>query len=193
MRILALSDIESSFIHDHFDPQYFKGVSLVLAAGDMRAEYLSYIVTMLNVPLLYVHGNHDARLLKEPPEGCTCIDGIIYEHDGLRIAGLGGCMTYTGGPLQYTEKEMTKRIAKNKFKYRKGIDLFLTHAPAFGLGDGTDQAHTGYKCFIELLDKYKPGHMVHGHQHLNYGKMERTLQYQNTKIINAYDYIIFEI
>lgn len=193
MRILAISDIESKFIHDFFDPECFKDISLVLAAGDMNAEYLSYVVTMLNVPLLYVYGNHDARLLNHPPEGCTCIDGQVYEHNGLRIAGLGGCMTYTGGQFQYTEKEMAKRIKKNRFKYRKGIDLLLTHAPALGLGDGSDQAHTGYTCFLEMMDKYKPKIMVHGHQHLNYGKLERNHQYGSTKIINAYDYIIFDV
>ena len=193
MRMLAISDIESKFIHDHFDPDRFKGISLVLAAGDMKADYLSYVVTMLNVPLLYVHGNHDARLLREPPEGCTCIDGQIFEYEGIRIAGLGGCMTYSGGQLQYTEKEMSKRIAKNKFKYRKGIDLLLTHAPAFGLGDGNDQAHTGYQCFVDLLDKYKPKYMVHGHQHLNYGKLERVIKHADTTIVNAFDYTIFEI
>lgn len=69
----------------------------------------------------------------------------------------------------------------------------MTHAPAYKLGDGNDQAHTGYKCFVGLLDKHKPKWMVHGHQHLNYGKMERKIQYQETEIINAYDYVIIDV
>jgi len=41
----------------------FGDVELVLSCGDLPYYYLEYIVSMLNVPLLYVHGNHDA-----PPE-----------------------------------------------------------------------------------------------------------------------------
>lgn len=193
MRILAISDVESKTLYDHFDPERFKNIDLILSSGDLKADYLSYVVTVVNAPLLYVHGNHDRRFLSEPPEGCTNIDGGIYTYKGLRIAGLGGCMTYSGGPFQFTEHEMHKRIKKNRFKYRKGFDILLTHAPAYKLGDGNDQAHTGYKCFVGLLDKHKPKWMVHGHQHLNYGKMERKIQYQETEIINAYDYVIIDV
>lgn len=193
MRILAISDIESKTIYDHFDPERFKNIDLILSSGDLKADYLSYVVTVVNAPLLYVHGNHDRRFISEPPEGCTNIDGGIYTYKGLRIAGLGGCMTYSGGPFQFTEHEMHKRIKKNRFKYRKGFDILLTHAPAYKLGDGNDQAHTGYKCFVDLIDKHKPKWMVHGHQHLNYGKMERKIHYQETEIINAYDYVIIDV
>lgn len=193
MRILAISDIESKTIYDHFDPERFKNIDLILSSGDLKADYLSYVVTVVNAPLLYVHGNHDRRFLSDPPEGCINIDGGIYTFKGLRIAGLGGCMAYSGGPFQFTEHEMHKRIKKNRFKYRKGFDILLTHAPAYKLGDGNDQAHTGYKCFVGLLEKHKPKWMIHGYQHLNYGKMERKIQYQETEIINAYDYVIIDV
>jgi Predicted phosphoesterases, related to the Icc protein len=193
MKILAISDIESRYLVDYFDPSRFKDIDLILSAGDLKAHYLSYIVTMINKPLLYVHGNHDRTLLREPAEGCECIDDKVYEFNGLRIAGLGGCMTYNGGPLQFTDVEMSRRISKNKFKYRKGIDILLTHAPVFGIGDGKDQAHTGYKSFFKLLDKYAPAVMIHGHQHLNYGICEREHQYNETRIINAFDYKIIEL
>ncbi|HAS73357.1 MAG TPA: metallophosphoesterase [Clostridiales bacterium UBA8960] len=192
MRILAISDTESIFIRDHFNPDIFKGVDLILSAGDLKADYLSCIVTLINVPLLYVHGNHDARLLQEPPEGCICIDDKVIEYGGLRIAGLGGCMTYSGGPLQFTEQQMKRRIIKNTLKYRKGIDLLLTHSPAYKLGDGQDRAHVGYKCFVDLLDKHSPRLMIHGHQHLCYGNPNREINYKKTRIINAYEYVIIE-
>ncbi len=192
MRILAISDIESNYIYNHFDKERFKDVSLVLAAGDLKASYLSFVATMLNVPVLYVHGNHDSRLIESPPDGCICIDGRIYIHEGIRILGFGGCMKYKGGPFQYTEREMALRIAKNRLKYIKGFDILLTHAPAFELGDGGDLAHTGFKAFTRLMDKYQPKLMVHGHQHLNYGLFERKIQYNSTTIINAFDYTIID-
>lgn len=193
MKILAISDIESKHLIDFFDATKYKDIDLILSAGDLNSSYLSYVVTMINKPLLYVHGNHDIKLLNSPAEGCDCIDDDIVEFKGFRIAGLGGCMTYSGKALQYTESEMAWRIKKNVFKYRKGIDILLTHAPAFGLGDGKDQAHTGYQSFISLMDKYAPKLMIHGHMHLNYGICGREHQYKSTRIINAFDHTIIEL
>ncbi len=193
MKILAISDVESKHFIDFFDASKYKDVDLILSAGDLKGTYLSYVVTVLNKPLLYVHGNHDVSLLSVPAEGCECIEDNIVQFKGLRIAGLGGCMTYNGKTLQYTESEMAWRIKKNVFKYRKGIDILLTHAPAYALGDGKDQAHTGYKSFIKLLDKYAPKLMIHGHMHLNYGICQREHQYKSTRIINAFDHTIIEL
>lgn len=190
MKILAISDTESKLLREYYDHDQFKGVDLILAAGDLKADYLSYVVTCLNVPLFYVHGNHDARLLNDPPEGCTCIDDKIVTFGGLRIAGIGGSMCYNEGPFQYTETQMRRRLLRHTLKYRKGIDILLTHSPAYKLGDGQDRAHVGFKCFIDLLGKYEPQLMVHGHQHLNYGIPIRERSYKNTRIINAYEYVI---
>ena len=194
MKLLILSDIESKRLVDFYDADQYKDIDLILSAGDLKGDYLSYIVTVVNKPLLYVHGNHDISLLDHPAEGCDCIDDGIVVFKGLRIAGLGGCMTYNGNPLQFTESEMTWRIRKNTFKYRKGIDILLTHAPVYGIGDGKDRAHVGYKCFQRLLDKYEPKLMIHGHMHLNYGiAPSREHRYGNTRIINAFDHFVVEI
>jgi len=69
----------------------------------------------------------------------------------------------------------------------------LTHSPAYGLGDGEDLPHTGFKSFLTLLDKHKPKYMIHGHQHLSYKNTQRILQYKDTQVINAYGYYILEI
>ncbi len=193
MKILAISDVESKHLLDFFDPKKYEDVDLILSAGDLKGTYLSYVVTMVNKPLLYVHGNHDISLMNAPAEGCECIDDGVIKFKGLRIAGLGGCMTYNGKELQFTEAEMAWRITKNVLKYRKGIDILLTHAPVFGIGDGKDQAHVGYQSFIKMLDKYNPKLMVHGHMHLNYGICKREHRYKETRIVNAFDHYIIEI
>ena len=90
IKILAVSDFESKFIWDHFDPAVFKGTDLILSCGDLKASYLSYLVTMIPAPLFYIHGNHDGSYLHRPPEGCVDIDGKVVEYKGLRIGGLGG-------------------------------------------------------------------------------------------------------
>ena len=107
VRILAVSDEESKFIWEHFDPELFRGVDLILSCGDLKASYLSYLVTMIPAPLLYVYGNHDASYDRNPPLGCQCIDGAVTEFQGIRIAGLGGCMgDDPANPYQFTEDQL---------------------------------------------------------------------------------------
>ena len=38
VRILAVSDEESTFIWEHFDPELFRGVDLLLSCGDLKAS-----------------------------------------------------------------------------------------------------------------------------------------------------------
>src|SRR5689334_4887309 len=106
MKLLLVSDKEDKYIWDHFDPERFKDIDFIISCGDLKAEYLSFLVTMVNKPLFYVPGNHDKRYDVNPPEGCISLDGKYIEHMGLRIVGLGGSMCYNNGPHQYTEKEM---------------------------------------------------------------------------------------
>lgn len=193
MRILAISDTESPALYEYFDAERFSNVDLVLSAGDLKATYLSFIATVLSVPVLYVLGNHDTQLVENPPGGCICIEDWVYVHKGIRIAGLGGSMVYSGAPLQYTESQMAWRIFKKSLHYRKGVDILLTHSPAYGLGDGTDTAHIGFKAFLRLMDKYEPQLMVHGHQHLNYGQNKRFHTHGKTRIVNAYGYTLIDL
>lgn len=194
MKILVVGDKESPYIWDYFDRDRFNDIDLMLSSGDLKPEYLSFLVTMIKAPLFYVHGNHDSNYIKKEPLGCINIDDRIEVYNNIRILGLGGSQTYNYGPFQYTEKEMHVRIKKLKrtIKKNKGFDILLSHAPAFGLGDGGDLCHRGFKIFIDLLEQYQPKYFIHGHQHLNYGRQKRFLNYKETAIINAYGYHIFE-
>src|SRR6266853_31880 len=85
---------------------------LVVSCGDLPFDYLEFLVSRIDVPLLYVPGNHDPSLaspntgwmamqqdLPPPgPEGADNIDGRVTEYRGLRIAGLGGSLRYKDGP-----------------------------------------------------------------------------------------------
>lgn len=193
MKILIISDCEVSSLYEHINVSLYKDIDLILSAGDLPARYLSFLTTILRKPLLYVHGNHDHRYATNPPVGCICIEDMVYEFDGIRILGIGGCMEYRGGLHQYTEKQMVKRVRKLKRQMKKGFDILLTHSPAFGLGDGSDQAHIGFKVFQSIMERYEPTYMIHGHQHLNYANNERILHYNNTTIINAYGQYILEL
>ena len=189
MKILLLADEEVKALWDYYRPGMFDEYDLILAAGDLKGEYLTFIETLSNKPLVYVPGNHDKRYEIKPPEGCINADDDVVTVKGVRIAGLGGCAYYNGGKYQYTESEMDKRIRKLKGKIRKagGIDIILTHAAPKGLGDDTDYCHRGFEAFLPMMEAYKPKYLIHGHVHLNYGqKIERIHEYMDTTIINAY-------
>ena len=196
MKLLLLSDRECPYLWDYYQPGRLKEYDLIISCGDLKASYLSFLVTMGRAPLLYVHGNHDTQYESRPPEGCECIEDRIYTYKGLRILGLGGCPKYHTGKHQYTERQMQARIRKLWWKLRKsgGVDIVVTHAPPAGYGDGSDYAHRGWECLLPLLDKYKPKYLVHGHVHTNYGEGHpAVLQYGDTTIINAFERYVLEI
>jgi Icc-related predicted phosphoesterase len=150
---------------------------------------------MVGAPLFYVPGNHDKCFEQAPPEGCVNIDGTFVNACGLRILGLGGCRSQHKDIHQYTEEDMARRIKKlgRALKRAGGFDILVTHAPAFGLGDGKDLFHRGFECFIGLLDKYQPMFHFFGHQHKSYTHEKPPESYKNTRLVNACGYKIIEI
>lgn len=196
MRILAVSDQESTLLWDHFDRRYLEGVDLILSAGDLNPEYLSFLVTFCHAPLLYVHGNHDDRYRKNPPGGCICVENRIHVCKGLRILGLGGSMRYKQkGEHQYTQGQMNRRVLRMTLPLlkHKGFDILLTHAPAYNLNDGDDLAHTGFEAFRSLMDRYRPKYFIHGHVHLSYNPaLPRLDTYGETQVINGFGTYYFD-
>lgn len=205
MKILMLADHEEQALWGNWNErtrEVMSGVKLILSAGDIDAEYLEFLVTVLNVPLIYVRGNHDGRYDVRPPEGCVNAEGRIVEAAGLRILGLGGSMRYKpGAPDMYTEREMQMRIYSlrwrlfaDKMAGREGFDILLTHAPCKGWGDQDDLAHTGFDCFNDLLHRFRPQIHCFGHVHREYGHFKRTMEHPSgTVLINASGYYVFEL
>ena len=196
MKILVVADQVSPALYDYYIPGRLKDYDLILSCGDLKPQYLSFLVTMARAPLLYVHGNHDDRYAQQPPEGCDCIEDKLVVYKGLRILGLGGSYRYRPGAHQYSEKEMHRRIARLKWKIRKhgGVDIVVSHAPLAGVGDGEDYAHRGFHEFLNFVDQYHPKYWLHGHVHLNYGlDKTREREYNGTKVINTYERYVLEL
>ena len=198
MKILCVADEENKGIWDFYTPDKLHGLDLIISCGDLNPDYLQFLVTMSGARLLYVHGNHDTHYEKNPPLGCECIEDQVYNFRGLRILGLGGSMKYKESSHMYTEAQMKKRISRlaATLMITGGFDVLVTHAPARGYGDLEDLPHRGFACFNDLLNRYQPKYMLHGHVHQNYGvtnfKRER-LHPSGTKIINSYDLYRLEI
>ena len=225
MRILLVSDREEHRLWGAWSPEVAKEmeeVDVILSAGDLSPYYLEFLVTMVNVPLYYVRGNHDTQYDVHPPEGCINVDEAVFEFDGVRIAGLGGSMKYKNSKDMYTEREMRGKVRSLKKAIRKKafrdrlfrlthreiesaqpdsgragqIDILLTHAPCRGYGDMEDIAHRGFECFNQLLDELQPAYHCYGHIHMEYGygTARRIIEHPSgTTLINGCGMYIFDI
>ena len=188
MKILIVADEECQSLWDYYVPGRLAGYDLILSSGDLKAEYLSFLVTMARCPVMYVHGNHDESYRDAPPEGCDSIEDKLVVYKGLRILGLGGSQCYSRGRHQYTERRMERRIRKLRMAVRMagGVDIVLTHAAPYGVGDWDDRSHRGFETFLQMLDAWHPQYLLHGHVHMNYGmRIQRVREYAGTKVINC--------
>lgn len=195
MRILAVSDKRHRALYDYFDKNRWKDVDLVLSCGDLDAAYLSFLVTMINTPLLYVLGNHDESFEEHPPEGCDSIDGKVVEIKGVRVGGLGGSMWYNGKDLQFTEKQMSRKVKKfiRSAHKHSGLDVFISHAPPRGIHDLPDQCHTGFFAFHHIIEKLNPVVFLHGHNHEVYSRNDRDTVVEGVRVINVFGYYDFTL
>ena len=175
MKILVIADEESKYLWDFFEKSKLEGIDLIISCGDLDPRYLSFLTTFSTAPVLYVHGNHDGKYSRIPPEGCIDIEDQIYVYEGIRILGLGGSMLYSGSPHQYTERDMKKRVRKLGFQLLRhgGFDILVTHAPAYQLNDGRDLPHQGFQVFLTLMEKYRPKFFLHGHVHMSYAYKQK--------------------
>jgi uncharacterized protein len=210
-RILAIADEVDEAIYG--DKLERLRPDLVLSCGDLPFDYLEYIVSRVNVPLIYVPGNHDPGLVAadttwsplgvDPappgPQGCDNADGRVLEVLGLRIGGLGGSIRYKPGPNQYTQAQMRRRALALEFRLRlkrsrggRKLDLLLTHAPPFAGGPPADPAHAGFVAFNRIAKTLEPAVHLHGHVHL-YGRSQPERKVGNTRIINAVPSRLIEI
>lgn len=207
VRILALSDEVVEGVYSPAIRQRVGEVDLVLGCGDVPFYYLEFVVTMLDVPLYYVHGNHDhmEQVLSDgqtvtAPQGCINLDGRVVCEQGLVLAGLGGSIRYKPmGYHQYSEGEMAWRAWQmapalwwHRMARGRGLDILVTHAPPFGIHDASDPAHVGFKTFLRVMRLHRPRYLIHGHSHVYRQDAVTQTQFEATRVINIYPYRILE-
>ena len=205
LKVLVVSDIISQTVYSGAIRDCFGDVDLALSCGDLPYYYLEYIVSMLNIPLVYVHGNHDHPLQTErevisEPRGCVSVEERVIKVKGLLIGGLGGSIRYnTSGLYQYTEHEMRWRLARmepslwrNKLLHGLALDIFIAHSPPLGIHDQEDRPHHGINAFRSLIHRYQPRYFIHGHSYPRVGVPQRS-RVENTEVIHVYGHKVLEV
>lgn len=177
----------------------YSDIDLVISCGDMPAYYLEFIISVLNIPLFYVRGNHDEGYTERPPGG-EDLHGKRIHYNGLTFAGLEGSMRYNQGAIQYTEFDMMQQVMKMgpallPARYSKGygVDVLVTHSPARGIHDEQDLPHTGFKALLRFVEWYRPRYMLHGHVHTYDRRKTTRTQYQETCIMNINPVMVLDI
>jgi calcineurin-like phosphoesterase family protein len=191
------------------DVRSVRAARLIVACGDLPFDYLGYLMNALDVPLVFVPGNHDpdisgyrtsraglpvrAGMPSRPPwpAGAVSAEQRVVDVAGLRIAGLGGCRRYSEGPNQYTERQQGRRarVLAGRARWRRirdgrGVDVLLSHAAPDGAGDADDPPHRGFRALNWLAARLEPALLLHGHVH-PYGATARDYQLGRTVVRNV--------
>ncbi len=205
MKILAVTDEVVERLYTLSAQGHFQDVDLLLSCGDLPYPYLEYLLTMLNVPLCYVPGNHDPAYHPRHPEsyveGGENVDGRVLRVCNLTIAGLGGSVRYRPRAVnQYSQVEMMLRAWRlglqiSLLRPRLGpLDILITHSPPRGIHDEESQAHRGLVAINWLIRRYRPRYHLHGHVHFHRRNLTPSVtQLGPTTIINVFPYRILEI
>lgn len=208
MRMLVVSDEIEPHLYGPGAYKLHGSIDLLISCGDLPFYYLEYLASVLNAPIYYVFGNHgfeteqraDEIEPAQPRVGVNLDRAVVCER-GVLLAGLEGCMRYNRhARFQASEWEMwrrvlglTPRLALNRLRYGRFMDVLVTHAPPFGIHDQPDRAHQGFKSFLWLLRTFRPRYHVHGHIHLYDRNRTAATRYHRTDVINVFPRRIIEL
>src|SRR5215470_20243237 len=215
VRVLAVSDETSEELLA--SPDLVRSARLIIACGDLPFDYLGALLNRLEIPLVFVPGNHDPDVsgyrssragltlraglpARAPwPDGAVNADRRIIDVAGLRVAGLGGCLRYSEGPNQYSERQQARRARalRGRAWWRgrrdgRRVDVLLTHAPPRGVGDADDPPHRGFRALTGLAAALRPAALLHGHVH-PCGAPVRASRLGNTVVYNVTGWHLLDV
>jgi Icc-related predicted phosphoesterase len=206
LKILAVSDQVEERLYSPAVKNNFSGVDLLIGCGDLPYEYLEYLLSVLNVPLVYVPGNHDPvysdKDSRTRVEGGVNIDLKSACIKGLILAGFGGSIRYRqDGVNQYSQQEAYLRSLRlvfplmwNRARHGRSADFLVTHSPPEGIHDDNDPAHKGLRAINMFINFFKPRYLLHGHTHFYRRNIVTPLtQTGATTVINIFPYHVIEL
>lgn len=190
MKFVAISDT-----HGKHDNLILPPGDMLIHAGDIsmkgeEKEVVAFFDWLSQQPFKYkvlIAGNHDFYFEREPEE---CIlkllpDNVIYLNDSM--ATVEG-FTIWGSHITpwffnwAFNRHRGDPIRRHWELIPLGIDILLTHGPAFRILDtNTKGQHTGCKDLRLRITDVKPRVHVFGHIHEAYGRVQKP----DTLFINA--------
>lgn len=206
MKILAVSDQVIDRLYSTTVKQAYPDVEMVIGCGDLPYHYIEFLLSILNVPALYVPGNHDP-VYKPTVDGFYVggginLDGEVLYKKQLLFAGLGGSVYYPPGSAnQYSQTNMFLRVYRllpkiffAQRKYNRPLDVLITHSPPAGIHDDDDPTHRGLRALNLLLHWVRPRFMLHGHTMFYRQNLQSHItRYYSTDVMNVYPFRVFDV
>lgn len=206
MKILAVSDEVVERLYRATVRDTYPDVRMLLGCGDLPYSYLEFLVSVYNIPMFYVPGNHDPEYgapSMTRAEGGVNLDGEVVYCRGLFMAGLGGSIMYhPGGSNQYSQADMLLRayrllpkIILQGLRWRRKLDILLTHSPPHGIHDDQDDpAHRGLHALNLVLQIAKPRYLLHGHTMFYRQNLKSHITgYAGSQVVNVYPFRFMDI
>jgi Icc-related predicted phosphoesterase len=202
IKVLTLSDVQIEFIYSPRVQSRFPDVDLVIGCGDLPYYYIEYVGNALDVPLYFVRGNHASQVEytvagpRTAPLGAIDLHRRVVRHNGLLLAGVEGSLRYRESPYQYSQAEMWGHVFRllpslmlNRVIQGRFLDVFVSHAPPWGIHDQPDLPHQGIKAFLWLLRVFRPAYHFHGHIHIYRSDTVTKTRFLETQVINTYGFL----
>lgn len=156
-------------------------IDIIITLGDLSHSDLSELEYIKHIPKIGVYGNHCLGTYMESL-GIVNMHLKAYSWSGLTFGGFQGCVRYKENPeaIMCTQEE-----ARSLMKDFPKVDVFLSHAPPYGINDEPgDASHEGFHALREYLDVQQPKVWLHGHTYPTEESVVK--QYGNTRIEYVY-------
>lgn len=193
MRVVFISDTHNK----HQQVQVPQG-DMLIHAGDVSGRgtkteienFLNWFSTQPHKYKIFIAGNHDFFIENHPekfneilPKNIIYLQDMMVEIEGRKIYGSPWTPNFMNWAFM---KNTGNEIAQEWQKIPEGIDILITHGPAFGT---LDKIYTGLSVgCVELasfLPKIKPKYFLFGHIHEAYGmKNKEGITYCNGAVLN---------
>ena len=199
IRILAVSDEPDPSLESAATRAALGPIDLIVGAGDLQPEYLSFVADAFGAPLRYIRGNHDVGaawahtedvLLPEPMRDAT----LVIEA-GLHLIGFSGSPTYSGRGLEVPAGTMWRKALTAWLRATRARPvLVVSHAPPRDVNDDDDLAHRGFTAFRWLTRRLDPPLWLHGHTALvRRGIDQRAVRHDGTLFYNCTGATLIEL
>lgn len=194
MKIITLSDT-----HGRHEDLILPEADLILHSGDITyfshngmqrvADFMDWFQRQPAKHKIFIAGNHDLHLEKEEKFFRTVIPpGIIYLND--EMVTVDGVSIW-GSPITpwFHDWAFNRRrgheIQKHWDLIPSGIDILLTHGPAYGILDKSGSENIGCKDLLKTIERVKPLIHCFGHTHVDPGikKIKETF-FINSAVVN---------
>ncbi|MCX6181895.1 MAG: metallophosphatase domain-containing protein [Bacteroidetes bacterium] len=201
MRIILISDT-----HNQHHKVVLPEGDVLLHAGDISGrgtkkevqDFLSWFSAQPHKHKVFIAGNHDFfiqqnhnEFLSMLPSNITYLEDKLVEIGGLKIYGSPWTPEFMNWAFM---KPAGAEMKKQWDLIPDGIDILLTHGPAFGALDVIFSGlSVGCTELSKAIERVNPKYFVFGHIHEGHGSLIKGYtQYINASVLNENYLLIHE-